>query len=120
MLETTCAILPSRDFDETAAFYAKIGFEETGRWTGNGYLILKMENVEVHFFEHPDHKIETGYHAAYIRSSDVNKLSAHLAAQGMPTDGIPRFHEAEDKSWGMRELAIVDPNGNLLRIGQFI
>jgi hypothetical protein len=26
----------------------------------------------------------------------------------------------EDKPWGLREFAIVDPDGNLLRIGQVI
>jgi len=53
MLETTAAILPGRDFDETSEFYQKIGFKETGRW-------------------------------------------------------------------GMRETSLLDPNSNLLRIGQFL
>jgi hypothetical protein len=26
----------------------------------------------------------------------------------------------EDKPWGLREFAVVDPDGNLLRIGQVI
>ena len=26
----------------------------------------------------------------------------------------------EDKPWGLREFAILDPDGNLLRIGQVI
>jgi hypothetical protein len=26
----------------------------------------------------------------------------------------------EDKPWGLREFAIVDPDGNLLRVGQII
>jgi hypothetical protein len=36
----------------------------------------------------------------------------------LPRKGIPRQDVLEDKPWGMREFAIVDPNGNLLRIGQ--
>jgi hypothetical protein len=26
----------------------------------------------------------------------------------------------EDKPWGLREFAVVDPDGNLIRIGQII
>jgi hypothetical protein len=26
----------------------------------------------------------------------------------------------EDKPWGLREFAVIDPDGNLLRIGQII
>lgn len=36
----------------------------------------------------------------------------------LPTAGIPRLVRAENKPWGMRELALVDPNGNLIRAGQ--
>ena len=120
MLQSTCGILPSRDFDETAAFYGQIGFEETGRWTGQGYLIIAMDMVEVHFFEHSSLDPAKSDRAIYIRTDDVDALSDHIATLGLPSEGIPRFHPAEDKSWQMREIALVDPNGNLLRIGQFM
>jgi hypothetical protein len=35
-----------------------------------------------------------------------------------PQKGIPRLDALADKPWGMREFAIIDPDGNLLRIGQ--
>ncbi|CAN0601114.1 unnamed protein product [Ectocarpus sp. 12 AP-2014] len=38
----------------------------------------------------------------------------------IPTEGIPRYAPAEDKDWGMREAIVIDPNGNLLRIGEFL
>jgi hypothetical protein len=31
--------------------------------------------------------------------------------------GIPRLIRVEDKPWGMRELAVIDPDGNLIRVG---
>lgn len=120
MLKTTCAILPSRDFDQTSEFYGKIGFEETGRWPNHGYMILRMDEIEVHFFGHSEHVPRTSDHGAYIRTTDVNTLSNHLKSLDLPQAGIPRFHPAEDKDWGMRELAVIDPDGNLLRIGQFL
>jgi hypothetical protein len=35
---------------------------------------------------------------------------------------MPQYpaHSLEDKPWGLREFAVVDPDGNLLRIGQLI
>ena len=119
MLETTAPILPSRDFDETAAFYAGLGFKETGRWPDQGYLIIATEKVELHFFGHPDMDITTNYCGAYIRTNEVDAYAAEVDKMNLPTEGIPRLHTVEDKPWGMRELAIVDPNGTLLRIGQF-
>lgn len=121
MLETTAPILPARDFDETAAFYTGLGFTETGRWGGvSGYLILATEKVELHFFEHAELDATSNFAAAYIRSSDVNAFAQDIQAMNLPASGIPRLHPVEDKSWGMRELAIIDPNGTLLRIGEFI
>lgn len=120
MLKATAAILPCRDFDETSAFYRALGFRETGRWGDYGYMIIVRDQVEIHFFGHPELDPKTSDHAAYIRTEDVDGVNAEVAAAGLPTEGIPRFHPVEDKDWGMRELAIIDPNGNLLRVGQFL
>jgi len=50
--------------------------------------------------------------------ADVNALSRAFAAAALPGAGIPRLDAVADKPWGMREFAVVDPDGNLLRIGQ--
>jgi hypothetical protein len=41
-------------------------------------------------------------------------------ASGLFGSGIPRIDRLEDKPWCLKEFAIVDPDGNLLRIGQII
>ncbi|PTX57397.1 putative lactoylglutathione lyase [Litoreibacter ponti] len=120
MLISTCGILPVRDLDVTAEFYTKLGFKETGRWTGSGYLIMVMDTVEVHFAHNPENDPATSQCAIYIRTDDVDTLSAHIETLGIPAEGFPRFKPAEDKSWEMRELHLLDPDGNLLRIGQFM
>ena len=38
----------------------------------------------------------------------------------LPRTGIPRMDTLQDKPWGLREFAIVDPDGNLVRIGQVL
>lgn len=121
-LETAAAILPSRDFDEIAAFYAAIGFTETGRWEDEGYTILVRDKVEIHFFRHRMFDPTTCDRGVYIRRSDVDAVGQGFQTTGLPQEqeGIPRFHPAEDKPWDMRETAPIDCNGNLLRIGQFM
>jgi catechol 2,3-dioxygenase-like lactoylglutathione lyase family enzyme len=107
-------ILPSRDFDTTAAFYAALGFAVRSRWPS--YLILAREAAELHFFA-GEVDPTTSDRGVYLHLSDARVWSRELAALGLPADGIPRFVPAEAKAWGMVELAIVDPDGNLLRAG---
>ncbi len=119
MLATTAPILPARGLDETSTFFQRIGFKETVRWPEH-YMIMFRDNVELHFFPHPEIDPLTSHHMAYIRTEDVDGLTAEIAELGLPEEGIPCFHRAEDKPWEMREMAIIDPNGTLLRIGQFM
>jgi hypothetical protein len=44
--------------------------------------------------------------------------SDDLAIPGLPKRGIPRMDAIENKPWGMREFAVFDEDGNLLRVGQ--
>jgi hypothetical protein len=50
--------------------------------------------------------------------SDAESVYLAFALAELPRKGIPRQDVLEDKPWGIREFAIVDPDGNLLRIGQ--
>jgi hypothetical protein len=54
----------------------------------------------------------------YLRVSDVDDIYRAFALAELPRKGIPRQDALGDKPWGMREFAIVDPDGNLIRIGQ--
>jgi uncharacterized glyoxalase superfamily protein PhnB len=54
----------------------------------------------------------------YIRVSDVESIYQAFTSAELPRKGIPRQNALDDKPWGMREFAIIDPDGNLIRIGQ--
>ena len=56
----------------------------------------------------------------YIRVLDVEGIYRSFSSSQLPRTGIPRMDILEDKPWGLREFAIVDADGNLLRIGQII
>jgi catechol 2,3-dioxygenase-like lactoylglutathione lyase family enzyme len=110
-------ILPSLDLAATAAFYARLGFEQTGLWPDE-YLIVTRGDVGLHFFFAPDVDPRTSIAGCYLYVSDADSLFAEFSRLGLPADGIPRLHGApQDTDYGLREFALVDPDGNLLRIG---
>jgi catechol 2,3-dioxygenase-like lactoylglutathione lyase family enzyme len=118
-LQSLSPIMPSRDIAATEAFYGTLGFRTVYRDT-EAYLLMTRDGAEAHFFHAPHHDPLRCDHGAYMRQDDVDALSAEIAELGLPASGVPRFIPAEDKPWGMRELALIDPDGNLIRAGQEI
>ena len=116
MLQKLSPILPAREVPATEAFWQRLGFHTV--YIDASYLLMKREGAEVHFFLQKDLDPSTCDHGAYLRPSDINALDAEWAALGLPSLGIPRLERASDKPWGMRELALLDLNGNLIRAGQ--
>jgi catechol 2,3-dioxygenase-like lactoylglutathione lyase family enzyme len=113
-------ILPSRDLAETSAFYARLGFEQAGLWPDE-YLIVMRDEIGLHFFLSRDHDPATSDHGCYLYVPDADALFAEYSALGLPDAGIPRLHGApEDTEYELREFALIDPDGNLLRIGSFL
>lgn len=117
MLEKLSPILPSRDIAATETFWQRLGFVTVYSDEAD-YLLMKRDGAEVHFFAHPEFDPEKNDHGAYLRPSDIRALDAEWGALGLPGEGIPRYIRAEDKPWGMCELALIDPDGNLVRAGQ--
>ncbi len=117
--QSLCPILPSKDLEETRAFYEAIGFEAVGIYPDYGYLILQRDEAEIHFFTYVELDPKQNYAAGYLRLPDVDPLSDHLATLGLPDDdkSIPRWGAAQDTPWGMRETVWIDPSGNLIRAG---
>jgi catechol 2,3-dioxygenase-like lactoylglutathione lyase family enzyme len=110
------AILPSRDLAATSAFYERLGFEEHGRWPE--YLIVMRREAGLHFFPSPSLDPWSSDAGCYVYVDDADSLHAEYAGLGLPSEGIPRLQgPPADADYGMREFAVVDPDGNLLRIG---
>lgn len=110
-------ILPSRDLAATSAFYQRLGFDETGLWPGE-YLIARRGEVWLHFFSSPQLDPWSSIAGCYVYVADADALYAEYETLDLPPKGIPRLHGApEDTDYGLREFALVDLDGNLLRIG---
>ncbi len=114
MRERVTANLPARSFDETAAFYAALGFGVVFR--DEAWMILSRGALEIEFFPHPGLDPTASWFSACVRVADADRLHAEWsAAARLPEGGIPRMTGPADGPSGIRMFALVDPNGSLLR-----
>ena len=107
-----------RDKATTRDYYLdKLGFQEFGRADFDGYLMVEKDNIQIHFFEFKELDPKENYGQVYIRTDDIDnfyqsildkKLSIHPAGQ------------LQEKPWGQKEFAMLDPDNNLLTFGQSI
>lgn len=106
--------LPMRDKAATRDFYLNmLAFTEAGDF-GN-YLILKKDNIEIHFFEFKELDPKENYGQVYIRTDEIERLYQTLRQHGVSIH--PNGH-LEHKPWGQQEFALLDPDHNLLTFGQ--
>ncbi|MCB1008676.1 MAG: VOC family protein [Acidobacteria bacterium] len=116
-----CPVLPSRDLDTTIRFYGALGFTLVYEQEApDPYAIVELHGVELHFFGRPDLDPATSIAGCYLRVGDVGRVERAWSKLGLPAAGIPRLEPAADRPWGMRELALVDPDGNLVRVGEIL
>ena len=108
--------LPMRNKMATRDFYIhKLGFEDIGAADYVGYLILKKDQIEIHFFEFKALNPLENYGQVYIRTDDIETLYQHFLAKKVE---IHPNGKLETKPWGQMEFSILDPDHNLLTFGQ--
>jgi catechol 2,3-dioxygenase-like lactoylglutathione lyase family enzyme len=112
--------LPSRSIQRTLAFYKQLGFEGEIVSPNNDYAIIERGSLEIHFFLHEALVPEESSFSCYLRVQDVESIYSAFSAAGLPNRGIPRMERLEDKPWGMREFAVIDQDGTLIRVGQVL
>lgn len=119
MGERAVPILLSHDLFQTLAFLERLGFENRGAagdvWQ---YLIVGRGDIELHFVEDPSVDPLHTAAMAYLYVDDAQALYEAWAPLVTPDPATgSRIVEPVDTDYGMREFAVVDPSGNLLRIG---
>ena len=119
MTERAVPILPSRDLAATLRFYERLGFENRGapseEWD---YLIIGRGGIELHFVADP-HVDPLGRQPCASSSSTTPSgfmTNGRRYVVPDPTTGS-RLEHPVDTDYGMRQFALVDPSGNLVRIG---
>jgi catechol 2,3-dioxygenase-like lactoylglutathione lyase family enzyme len=117
--EHAVPILLSRDLNETLAFYEALGFENRGAPPDDwDYLIIGRGHIELHFVGDPSVDPLSSASMCYLYVDDATALHEHWRHAVTPDAATgSRIEEPVDTDYGMREFAVVDRNGNLLRIG---
>lgn len=120
MAESAVPILPSRNLEETLDFYSRLGFGLQGLPIEKyRYLIIGRGSVELHFWDAPEIDPLTTDASCYIRVEDADALHREWKAAGIEPDSATgsRLMPPQDTDYGLREFALVDKSGNLLRVG---
>jgi uncharacterized protein len=108
--------LPTTDMARTIEHYGRLGFTFTAPGSTppaeSGFAIGQRDGVELHFALKPDHDPARTATWVYLRVEDPDELSAEFAAAGAGQGRVPR-----DTDYQLRELAHIDPDGNLLLFG---
>lgn len=108
--------LPMRNKTITRDYYKnQLGFEEASSKDYDGYLMLKKEEIEIHFFEFAGLDPKENYGQVYIRTNDIDNLYQGLIAKGV---SIHPNGKLTTKAWGQKEFSLLDPDSNLLTFGQ--
>lgn len=108
--------LPMRNKSDTKHYYVnKLGFKESGNY--DAYLMVKKDNIEIHFFEFKELNPKENYGMIYIRTDDIDNLYKSMLENNVQ---IHPNGPLENKPWGQREFALLDPDNNLLTFGQSI
>lgn len=109
--------LPMRDKAATKTFYLnKLGFDQSGG-DFDGYLMVKKDNIEIHFFEFTELDPKENYGQVYIRTDNIDALYKSFQ------DNQVKIHpngNLQTKPWGQKEFSILDPDHNLLTFGQSV
>lgn len=108
--------LPMRDKFATKEFYInKLKFSEISDY--GDYLLIRKDQIELHFFEFKNLDPKENYGQVYIRTNDIDKLYNTLLDNKIAIH--PKGHLVT-KPWGQREFALLDPDNNLLTFGQTV
>ncbi len=105
--------LPMRSKLATRDFYQnKLGFTDIGLIEYPDYLMLRREQVEIHFFSFTNLDPATNDGQVYIRVNDIETLYAEYRATGI------RLSELKTMPWKQVEFSTWDPDNNVLTFGQ--
>ena len=106
--------LPMRCKALTKDFYLNnLGFKEIADYSD--YLIVRKDNVEIHFFEFRELDPKENYGQVYIRTDDIEELYQSLLDHKI---NIHPNGNLQLKPWGQKEFALTDPDNNLLTFGE--
>ena len=102
------AIIPCNDLDASQAFYERLGFRAVSVFEAQGYRILHdSHGAAIHL---------TGTEPGWV-VPERNPFGVFFYAENVDALAESLGRTAQTKPWGVREFALPDPNGTLVRVG---
>jgi len=112
LVHSTVPVLASLDINQSAAFYTEqLGFIK--ELQTDNYLIVSRDGAEIHFWFCNERHIAENT-SCYVRVANAQAFYEEFRALGLD------LQAPEVRDWGMKELYLVDPHGNLLKFGEEI
>ncbi|MCI0918802.1 VOC family protein [Pseudomonas stutzeri] len=109
-IEATVPVLASLDLDESRDFYvSRLGFRVLRQ--DADYLMLARDGAELHFWLCADRHVAENT-SCYVRTGDCQALFDEFSRRGLA------LQPPVLRPWGMKELYVIDPHGNLLKFGE--
>lgn len=112
LLKSVAPILPARSMSVSVNFYQRLGFLVEPYEDGAVYCFLLRDEQALHLRLAGPKELADNPGGVYFYVDDADVLYEEVVAAG-----ISALHEPEDKPWRMREFALSDPDGTLLRFG---
>jgi uncharacterized glyoxalase superfamily protein PhnB len=111
-IKSTVPVLASLNLSESVTFYTdRLGFTKISQY--EDYAIVARDGAEIHFWSCPDRNIAENT-SCYIRVADTQRLFEEFAEKGASVN------QPTVRPWGMKELYVIDPHGNLLKFGESV
>ncbi len=104
-------ILAALDMRRTLDFYRDVLGFRTENFEGFSYGMAVRGDTELHFWACNDKHIAENT-ACYIRVQDIAAVHRELSPK------LPSLQAVVRTAWGMDELYVIDPDGNLIKFGQ--
>jgi len=110
LIQSTVPVLASLNIGETVEFYTQaLGF--TLRLKRDDYAIVGRDGAEIHFWLCAERHIAENT-SCYVRVASTDALYEEFKTRGVDVQ------PPAVRPWGMKELYVIDPHGNLLKFGQ--
>lgn len=107
---TSKPIVPVTNMAEAERFYRSLGFDVEG--VGDGYAWVRHAGAEIlHLRTTPSVDPATNQAGVYLHVPNADVWHDAWLDIGAAVGDVA------DRAWGMREFAITDPSGNLIRVG---
>jgi hypothetical protein len=96
---------------ESRRFYETAGFE-VSEYDGGYFFVIRDGTELVHLVHTPELDPQANRAACYLHCSRAAEWHRDWADAGLPVSLL------EVRPWGKREFSVIDPSGNVIRVGQ--